>query len=243
MKKKNGFIATSVMFAFFLVFVSLSTLVITSYANYDSLVNALNDNILQTLNEDVIKKKYTSVKNCIVNGDLADGTNNWVLTNATRMHDDTYNNDYIKVTGGSNATITQTYDNCIKKSDTTNKKIYIAYKLNLSNFNCSTGRVSVGSYTVLSDLCNMNGSLFVNWALKSYIITTNDVDNAINNIVFTISGSSGNYFGVEDLMVVDITKLYKDQNCLNNNNCDSTMKDYLDTNLPYFADTYALEKF
>ena len=40
--KKNGFIATSVMFSFFLVFITLSVLILLSYAHYRTLINQLN---------------------------------------------------------------------------------------------------------------------------------------------------------------------------------------------------------
>ena len=70
MKKKNGFIATSIMFSFFLVFTALSLLVLASYAHYRVLINSLNGEILRDLNDSVISKKYVSLNNCITDGDF-----------------------------------------------------------------------------------------------------------------------------------------------------------------------------
>lgn len=70
MKKKNGFIATSIMFSFFLVFTALSMLVLASYAHFRVLINNLNGSILKDLNDNVISKKYTSLSNCITDGDF-----------------------------------------------------------------------------------------------------------------------------------------------------------------------------
>lgn len=247
MKNKNGFIATSVMFAFFLVFIALSTLVITSYAHYDSLINALNGNILETLNEEVIKKKYTSLNNCIKDGDLSDTSFNYWKTNGSsvtgyvsRFHDDIYNNNYIRIEyNPGNATITKKLDNCVLKSGVT-KKVYVSFRFTRSVFTCSSSyvKLNVGQDIVGSGYTPLCGDRPVNWGtIQSFIVDRPNITNSTNQFLKfelnSISAGQYQYLGIEDVMVVDITNLYKDSNCLNNTSCDSAMKAYLDKDLSY----------
>ncbi len=76
----KGFIATSLVYSFFLVFVAVVASIIVTYAHNRILINNLNDGIVDDLNENILGK-YGDIFNVLQNGDFE--TNEfWTLTNA-----------------------------------------------------------------------------------------------------------------------------------------------------------------
>ena len=74
--KKNGFIATSLIYSFFLAFVALVSVILTTYSYYRTILNTLNKDILGGLNTE-IQSKYITLENLIQNGSFEDSTNKW----------------------------------------------------------------------------------------------------------------------------------------------------------------------
>ena len=54
--KKNGFIATSLIYSFFLAFVALVSVILTTYSYYRTILNTLNKDILSGLNTEIQSK-------------------------------------------------------------------------------------------------------------------------------------------------------------------------------------------
>ena len=67
--KKNGFIATSLIYSFFLAFVALVSVILTTYSYYRTILNTLNKDILGGLNTE-IQSKYITLENLIQNGSI-----------------------------------------------------------------------------------------------------------------------------------------------------------------------------
>ncbi len=101
MKNKNGFISTSIMISFFMVFILISTLVLASYTHYRYLLQGLNSSILSDLNE-VIDSKYVTLKNIVKDGSFENYNNN--------NSDWTFEGDYIKVKNQSEADYLTSFD-------------------------------------------------------------------------------------------------------------------------------------
>lgn len=260
MKKKNGFIATSVMFSFFLVFTMLSLLVLASYAHYRLLMNELNGEILNDLNENVISKKYVKLHNYINDGTFKsikeDHDNNdttykkffesWrndESKNYEPYYDEIVNNYYVKLLSKSNgSTLIKTFN---KKIMGNNRKIYVAFNMfRPETINCLTGTVKLKIGTIEKNMTDNNKILcgdYINWSnVNSEIINieNNDEDDDQQIVFETLGVSEGDSFiGIKNIRVVDITDLYK------SGTTDEKMKEYLDSELPNdFEEDYTLEK-
>ena len=88
--KKNGFIATSVMYSFFVVFALLSLTILATYSHYRSLNTSLNSSILDELNLRIVNK-YARLTNLVKDGNF-DDEDDWTVDNA-RVVDIFYNYD------------------------------------------------------------------------------------------------------------------------------------------------------
>src|SRR5574344_44569 len=97
MKKRNGFIATSIMYSFFIVFSIVALITLASYSHYRTLIDNLNNSVLSELNNK-ISNKYVTIYNLINNGDFDDTTNNsWQYNNSEIV---TKGNDYSSAYSG-----------------------------------------------------------------------------------------------------------------------------------------------
>ena len=267
--KKNGFIATSIMFSFFLVFTMLSLLVLASYTHYRTLINNLNMSILNDLNESVISKKYISLDNAIKDGDFksidTDFANNDLTYptfysiwnnpfdyNVEPYYDNVNNNQnsYIRMAYHLNnssysgrAKISKKFDpEWIKQyKDNNYHKIYVAFKIFRNGvINCSSGTVTIRVGSNRSNLTNnkvLCGS-FSNWTIESEILNVR-LNSEDQEIIFQTEGidHQTRFISIRDIKVVDVTKLYKE------GTTDAQMKEYLDRELPYIEENYALARY
>ena len=76
MKNKKGFIATSLMYSFFIVFALLALTILATYSHYRYLNNDLNMSILEELNHK-ISSKYARLYNFVEDGSFEDDSFNW----------------------------------------------------------------------------------------------------------------------------------------------------------------------
>lgn len=267
MKKKNGFIATSVMFSFFLVFTMLSLLVLASYAHYRLLMNELNGEILNDLNENVISKKYVYLDNCIEDNtfesimtDINDSSyptfyQHWPKDNNNGYnYEPFYNKDandhYVRLLSvpyngslSGKARLAKKFDRPISIKD--DRKIYVAFNMFRNDNNdlnaCTFGKVSIKigekTYSMSNDKILCGG--YINWKdIHSQIFEVN-VDSNDQQIIFETDGLkiSDSFIGINYIRVVDITDLYK------SGTKDEEMKEYLDSELPYdINENYVLER-
>lgn len=86
--KKNGFIATSLIYSFLIVFTALIVGIVCTYEHYRVILKSLNSNILSSLNEN-INNKYVLLNNLVKNSSFenSNATEKWVLTN-TELFDE-----------------------------------------------------------------------------------------------------------------------------------------------------------
>ncbi|MBR1416378.1 MAG: hypothetical protein IJ572_00980 [Bacilli bacterium] len=259
--KKNGFIATSVMFSFFLVFTALIVIVLAAYAHYKVLINNLNMSILDDLNENIIAHKYSFVSNAIKDGNLEsidkdfksgltstyptfNGIWTGVKNNVVPYHDNDNQISYLKFqyNGSGSAKLSKSLDGKRFVNNRQDHKIYISYKIFKNGLiECSDAKfsLSIGTSDIdvfdKTDLCGD----FENWVLKSKLITV-FINNVKQEFKIEINGLNSSqqsrFIGIKDLVIADVTKLYKD------GTTDEEMKSYLDINLPYIDENYALAR-
>ena len=252
--KKNGFIATSLMFSFFLIFLTLTIMVLASYTQYQSLINTLNSNVLKDLNDNVISKKYTTIYNSIIDGDFQSiragsfNTSAWATrSNVIPTYDRTMESVFMRMSAPSSK-FTQKINSSKLLKTGNNRKIYIRYYMSTStNIKCSSTnagavifRVGSNSVTLSDTLCNYHRD----WERKSQILTIN-VNSNDQELIFQLSGVSSpstqvlinNVFvRIRDIMVVDVTDLYK------SGTNDESVKNVLDSQVNYFDDFTYLER-
>ncbi len=87
MKKKNGFIATSLIYSFFLVFIAIIAALINSYISNKTIQDRYNEEVLTKLNNDTysvtVRTTNASIlggvtmTNIAMNGNFSNGTNFW----------------------------------------------------------------------------------------------------------------------------------------------------------------------
>ena len=178
--KKNGFIATSLLFSFFVIFLTLSIMILASYSQYQTSISTLNNNILKDLNNSVILDKYTTIYNSVTDGDVSSierGSFNWgawsLQVNANPFYDSENKSSYIKLTSNGYR-FAQYIKNgkylSLSKNGSDVRKIYVRYNIfRKGSVLCNSSSVSlrIGTNTQV-----MSGNLcgdYVNWEMRSQI--------------------------------------------------------------------------
>ena len=246
--KKNGFIATSVMFSFFLVFILLSAIVLASYSHYRNISEDYNSTILDDLNENVIKEKYKYLVNSIKDGDLKSiksGSFNLLWMNSDTFNIVPFNNTnandtYIKFAYNSTQSTTDGSAKIVKsldyqkiENDNEMHKVYVVFKMyRNSSVNCSYGAVSlrIGSTDhFMSDTQILCGGTS-DWTTVSEILNV-EVNTDNQNLIFDVKGLSDatKNIGIKNIMVVDVSDFYAKKDL-----SDTEVKEYLDKYLVYF---------
>ena len=132
---KKGFIATSMMYSFFIVFALLALTILSTYSHYRYLSNDMNSSIADELNNKTLNK-YARLYNLVKNGNFESGNSNWSRTNAeTGTKSDTfsvYSGDKAMVmpTTGTASNFYQNVNTSSLKAKEDNKvhKIYIRFR-------------------------------------------------------------------------------------------------------------------
>lgn len=82
--KENGFIATSLIYSFFIAFVSLVAVILGTYSYYRGALNKLNSNVLSSLNNR-ISNKYILLTNLVENGSFENDLSTYDFTGVTMI--------------------------------------------------------------------------------------------------------------------------------------------------------------
>lgn len=250
--KKNGFIATSLMFSFFIIFLTMTLMIMATYTQYQTLINSSNENVLNDLNDNVIIGKYTTLYNSIIDGDFDSIKNNafnstaWKLnSNAVAYNDEaTQKSSYIRLKPTA-ASFGQTINSSrLLKKRSTSSKIYVRYNV-FRNYtiNCTNDRpyLNIGSRTYTLKAENRLCGEFASWKMYSEILTVN-VDSDNQYLGFSINNMSSGKASVTDvntlninidnIMVIDVTDMYKD------GTTDAIVKGLLDSELSTSHDQF-----
>lgn len=124
MRKKNGFIATTLIYSFLLLFATLVIVIIGNYTYYRSTINAYNKGVNDSLNK-LIDTKYVTLTNLVNNSDF-ESRDSWSLSgSASYSGEETmgYGVMSLKFNGKSNALVRSNYFNCVS-----NHFYYISYQ-------------------------------------------------------------------------------------------------------------------
>ena len=243
--KKNGFIATSLMFSFFIIFLTMTLMIMATYTQYQTLINSSNENVLKDLNENVIIGKYTTLYNSIIDGDFnsiktgAFNSTAWKLnSNAVAYNDEeTQRSSYIRL-NPTMASFGQTINSSrLLKKRATPSKIYVRYNV-FRNYtiNCTSDQpyLNIGSRTYTLKSENRLCGDYVSWKMYSEILTVN-VDSDTQYLGFSINNMTSGKASVTDvstlninidnIMLIDVTDVYKV------GTTDASVKNFLDTEL------------
>lgn len=258
MKNKKGFISSSLLFSFFLVFILLSVLVLTSYTHYNVLIKNLNGTILDGLN-DHIASKYSGIKTLIQNGKIESNESPWVLsTDARYVKLDSNQSEFMQIRPNTTGYFSQNFSQI-----PSGRILYVAFNFNTwYPDNCTTCTFSVkfndnkiekfyymdsnDTYKeVESDklVQNDESNKHQRWILYGGIYRT---ESNIDEIKFEATDlnyaeeNAGGVFGINNIVVADITNLYINNNPAN----DEGMIKYLLKELPYinYDQRYSLPK-
>ena len=257
-KNKNGFISSSLLFSFFLVFILLSVLVLASYTHYNSLIKGLNGTILDELNTN-IASKYSGIKTLIKNGKIENDASNWNLNDGARyIKNDSNNNEFLQIKPNTNGLFSQSFNNIEEQ-----RVLYIAFNFNtwypdscttctftvelnnnrINNFYYIDSNNTLKVLESNSLVRNDEGNKYQRWILFGSIYrttsTVNEIKFSANDLNYSLDNAGG-VFGINNIVVADITNLYKDNNVSN----DDEMIKYLLKELPYLSydQRYSLPK-
>src|SRR5574344_1360662 len=249
MPKKNGFIATSIIYSFFVVFSLVTLTILANYPHYRILFNNLNGNILSDLNN-LIANDYANLPNLVSNGDF-ETTDGWTLNNSkislVTQSDIENGSLAVSYSGLGSAYLNDNFEtnssssimqdlNLINKVKLDNKKhkFYVRFRLYRNgNVNSTDGNVCLGTYCFDNVLTTFDSKKTwdqqANWTIKSAIfeITLTDPNASSTTNIETTNVETTN---VETTNTVNTTtsslptltlKFYL-------NNMSSDVKTYID---------------
>ena len=229
--KKNGFIATSLIYSFFLAFVALVSVILTTYSYYRTILNTLNKDILSGLNTE-IQSKYITLENLIQNGSFEDSTNKWESQVNVEIPAASEN---ISAHGANSLrlnTSNYTANSMIQQSVTVPTNIasisgkhqyYLRFRIFRNGNLVFSGGDAANAYANISVATNSKiglGGAFTNWSLASMVIEGNaassiTVNFTANNSVLDHQGKTDTDVGggralsvyIDDVMLIDVTEL------------------------------------
>lgn len=262
MKKKNGFIATSVMLSFFLVFILLTSLVLLSYSHYRFLESNLNGSILKNLNKE-INNELITLNNIIQNGSFEDSFNYW--NNENMKIDNTgFDKNKSVMTGDTNVT-PEVYQKINLEKDHYYYVSYVIQRTADVNINQDEGGQG-GNFARLckNENCVSNITEKVSYSISDYErevgLEEKQLSNKIENRNYYFKGESSEKFyrysnivqvdkdmdyflifrfgdiegiRLDAITVIDVTSL------INNNIEDYTIVDYLTKQ--NYSDNYVVD--
>ncbi len=251
MKKKNGFIATSLMFSFFTIFLTLTVLIIASYTHYNSMLNSLNSGILDDLNNNVIAKKYVTLRNSVTNGNF-DSNSSWSYSSGSGYRNDSENHSRYAKMAGTSYTLTSAAFS--KRLTAGRRKIYVRFDLFRNGLidSLSLPQIQIRNnntmmtYADYWDIAILLTGDYSNWRSWSYIKEVTVPSSGNQTIYFhaeNLRSPLGQtkidtlFTGIDNVMVIDVTDAYSSVAT-----SDYQVRDYLDKNVPYFKDTYSIKK-
>lgn len=228
----KGFIATSLIYAFFLVFVAVVATVLATYAHNRILVDNVNSGVVDDLNKS-IENKYVLLQNLVVNGDFEED-GGWTLENAANLNPSfsTFSGVRSIAIYKGNSSIRQNISNLQR-----NHYYYFRYYVFRNGTITGTSNVTLssGGTSYNFNLGYYSPDLVANWNLLSSIVEVSTPGTYTLNISGT--GIGGNYsnLNIDSLIFTDITDFITEGTNVVN------LKTYLDS-VDYFTDTKSVAK-
>ncbi len=241
----KGFIATSLIYSFFLVFVAVISTIIATYAHNRILINNINDGIVDDLNTS-IANKYISLENILKNSDFE--TNDaWSIEGNASFTTNESEDFKISYRGFESLKI-NTGNSAIKQTVNLEGKYYYArYYLfrngtitgysNLALWDANTNKI-VADF----NLNYKNSDINSNWVMYSNIANfSGSVSghtyylNLKNDDIGSPKDWGFSRLHVDSMMLVDVTSLIEE------GYSKEKIKTYLDT-LDYFEGKKSIEK-
>ena len=239
----KGFIATSLIYSFFLVFVAVMASILATYAHNRILVNNVNEGIVDDLNT-TVSEKYLVIKNILQNSDFEE-SGSWSLSNAAitvvpdPIPDPLPEGFKIISYRGMKSLKINPGNSDIREENLTLEKdhyYYLRYYIFRNGPIGGTSRFTLeGPATYDFNLSFITPAIYANWDLKSNIIPVLVAGNyTLRNVNTGISGDFVD-LNIDSLMLIDVTEL------VNVSGSVATAKDYLDT-FDYFEGAMSITK-
>lgn len=228
MARKNGFMATSLLYSFLILFIALMLGIIANYVHNRILLRTLNNDVKDNLGKDFVMKYQ--LQNQFVNSDFM-STTDW-RTNGNVTVDQSYgyrSPSSIKLAPGAS----------IKKiiHMTLNHIYYFRVKVSTQNAGNSTGRIeitelaSAGSMHYLAIPNKWTAKNFSNWTTMSYLGSSN-ID--FGSYYYSIYNNYGSVpLWVDQILMVDLTETFGAGK--------EPAKEWCDRNIPYFEGTVSTD--
>ena len=231
----KGFIATSLVYAFFLVFVAVIATVLATYTHNRILISNVNTGIEEDLNHS-IENKYLVIENILTNSNFEEDEG-WDLTNATNLNPSfsAYLGLRSIALNKGDSTISQTV-----KELQANHYYYLRFYLFRNGPITGNSAITLKSNTNPSTVINYGLNLIsddvsVNWEAMSNIMRLNlDGDYDLQIVGTNIDGVFNN-LNIDALMLIDVTALIDDGNSIPDS------KTFIDT-LDYFEGQKSIMK-
>lgn len=261
----KGFIATSLIYSFFLVFVAVMASILATYAHNRILVNNVNEGIVDDLNA-TVESKYLVIENMIRNSDFEEdvtdelGNKNWEFSNAaiTEVLNPLPNPlpegfKIISYRGmksvdirKGNSEIKQDIHKILGEEEEVEANPYDIEKDHyyyLRYYIFRNGSISGSSSFTLEktgsvlnfNLNYINTEIYANWDLKSDIVLATDSGSYTLRIVNTNINGDFVNLNIDSLMLIDVTELVEASGSV------PAAKDYLDT-FDYFEGPKSITK-
>lgn len=232
MKKQNGFISMAVVYSFFLVFATITTLLLANYAHNRLLIREMNNDIKTEL-LNIGNNKLLKFNNLLVNGNM-EANSNWTFSNSTNIQYSEKNFVSTKrsiVLNIPSASTTTTLSQNLTTSIIPGHKYY--FRINMFAPWLTTGTTSTIQLRNLSNNATYPFSQITtfgdyrNWSLRSQILQIPSSASAGTSWRFEIveTGKIGSPIYIDDLLLLDLTAT---------EGASSHSKSWLDENIPYF---------
>jgi len=254
MNRKKGFIATSLIYSFLILFASLIVLILNTYTYYRESLDSYNRNILTSLNNN-IEGKYVSLTNLVENSSFENGMNSWIKEgnfNITNYTKNSGNNAGI-FTGKSNITDVVIFNRHLAKLKSNSFQCEQNHYYYVSYHTFTTGNISTffGMGTGIGLYTNGNTHLksltrgFTNWKKESSIVRSTVTTTNCNFQVLYNNDSDSVSFFLDDVVVADVTEVINKLPASVNLTRVAQIMDEVATNssLPYFEGTYSYNVF
>jgi len=230
MKNKKGFIATSLIYSFLILFSSLVLIIVSTYTYYRTSLETYNGDILINLNDN-ISNSYVSLENkLLLNNGFENGTTSWsisglVYTSNTSKTTGEYSirfgsQDVVEGATRAYSTSSSLYQNfnCTK-----NHYYYISFNIfasgyastSIGNMKVTLNNTSIQAKTINDTAITLsnNGSnginipmQYINWKRIGIITYTNSTSSQIK---FDFTPNSNTYItsNIDDIIITDITDI------------------------------------
>ncbi len=224
MKENNkGFIATSLIYSFFLVFIAVITALVSNYVANKTIMDRFNEDVMDNLNNnkyDIFIKAYNSeiyggqtINNLIQNGNFASNTDWWQTSSTITMSNITFAKTTVRLNASKDAYIFQNVPIL------NNKYYYISFEY-AQDFNANLQvYFKEGSALLTSNSSNQ-------WIRTSGIYQSTSDDSQAQFIVGKNSTEGYTKAMLTNFILINLTDNYGSGN--------EPKQDWLDENIDYF---------